>query len=210
MSPPDVLVVPFPAQGHINPALGFATALANHGLRVTLVTTTRIMNSAAISLQSSPVSIDHISDGSEDVTPGSETIEEHMRRYRTVVTRNLSELIDRYGSSVKAIVYDSTMPWVLDMAHIRGLRGASFFTQNCGVCAVYWKLRSMKYPYEEGAEVELPGLPLLGVEDLPYFDAFPDENHTVMRLLVDQFLHLERADWVLFNTFYALETEVCI
>ncbi|KAK6116775.1 hypothetical protein DH2020_049508 [Rehmannia glutinosa] len=195
-----VLVIPYPAQGHINPVLAFAKRLASNGLLVTVITTTSVTKSAKVSLCAS-ITIDNISDGSEDVSE-HETIEGYFKRFKAVVTQNLAKYIDAhksYACPAKVVVYDSSMPWILDIAHDRGLLGASFFTQSCGVCAIYYHLRqgTIKFPYKEDSDVSLPCLPALEANDLPSFFEVIDPKHTVMNLLADQFLNLEKVlDWM--------------
>ncbi|KAI3459853.1 hypothetical protein Pfo_016516 [Paulownia fortunei] len=207
---PHVLVIPYPAQGHINPALAFAKCLASKGLRVTVITTTSVSKSAKFSPCSS-ITIDNISDGSEEVKE-PETIEGYFKRFKAVVSQNLAKFIEEQqssGCSAQVIVYDSSMPWILDIAHERGLLGASFFTQSCAVCAIYYHLKqgSLKFPYEDST-VSLPSLPTIGTKDLPSFSEFMDPAQTVMSLLADQFSNLEKVDWIFFNTFDKLENEV--
>ncbi|XP_051126485.1 UDP glycosyltransferase 9-like [Andrographis paniculata] len=216
---PHVLVFPYPAQGHINPALSLAKCLASKGLRITLITTTRVRRSATVSMSAwdSMISIVDIGDGSDEAEE-SDTMDKNLKHLQAALSKNLTEFLDSSRcSAAKAIVYDSTMPWILDIAHARGLRAASLFTQNCAVCAVYYHIQqgSLKYPYDQedgGGEdcvVSLPSLPPLNAKkDLPYFDAFSDPKHSLMRLLAEQFLNLEKVDWILFNTFYKLETRI--
>lgn len=206
---PHVLVIPYPAQGHINPALALAKYLSCKGVGITIVTTTHIKNNSAIVSLWDSISIASISDGTEQVKE-VETIETYFKRFQDVLSKNLADFLDSSDCAAKAVIYDSVMPWVLDIAHKRGLHGASFFTQSSAVCAVYYHLKHglLKFPYEEDTVLSLPSLPTLGIKDLPDFSVFPDPKHTVMRLLADQFDNLEKADWIFFNTFYELESEI--
>ncbi|KAL0322764.1 UNVERIFIED_CONTAM: UDP glycosyltransferase 9 [Sesamum angustifolium] len=144
-----VLVVPYPGQGHINPALEFAKYLASK----------------------------------EDVKD-SESIEGYFNRFKTVFSKNLARFIDEQTNAAQVIVYDSTMPWVLDIAHERGLRGASFFTQSCAVSAVFYHLKqeTLRFPYEDSV-VSLPSLPALGTKDLPSFLEFMDSKQTIPTII---------------------------
>ncbi|KAL1561416.1 UDP glycosyltransferase 9-like isoform X2 [Salvia divinorum] len=212
--PPHVLVLPCPAQGHINPALAFANRLASTSLSVTVLITTDLINKATVSSSSSSssVSIALISDGKEAVE-GPETFEAEFKRARAVLSPNLAEFIDHNRSSAspaKLLVYDSTMPWAMDVARARGLLCAPFFTMSAAVSAIFYHLKNggLKYPYEECEEVCLPSLPRLGAKDLPSLSMFINSSQTVLKLLCDQFSNLEKADWVFFNTFDMLEREI--
>lgn len=211
---PHILVLPFPAQGHINPALAFTRYLASKGLQITVILTTAASKTAKISPCTS-ITVDTISDGSED-NKKPESIEAYFSRFKAVVSKNLRGYLDNRissagGCSAKLIMYDSSMPWVLDIAHERGLLGASFFTQACGVCAIYYHLKqgTLRFPCEDdSAVVSLPALPQLVAGDLPSFAEFMDANQSVLKLLADQFLNLEEVDWIFFNTYDKLEKEV--
>lgn len=211
---PHVVMIPYPAQGHINPSLAFAHTLAAAGLPVTFITTTALAASATIS-SSASVAVHHISDGYECVA-GAETVDAYQRRLRANLSRNLAEFLDeRHGGGGwgrVVIIYDSVMPWILDIARERGMIGASFFTQSCGACAVYYHLGrgSLRFPYEEGCTSSFPGLPSLGVEDLPSFSHLMESQGIGVEILSSQFSNLERADWVFFNTFEKLESPVII
>ncbi|KAH6786585.1 hypothetical protein C2S52_006137 [Perilla frutescens var. hirtella] len=205
---PHVLFVPHPAQGHINPTLAFAKRLASEGIKVTFIITTNLSKSAKIS-DCSSITIDYISDGSEEVKE-PETIEAYFKRIKAVFLVNLTDFIQSSSASpATLVIYDSTMPWVLDIAQERGLPGAPFFTQSGAVNSIFYHLKqgSLKFPYEDST-VSLPALPTLQISDLPSLSKFMDSNQTVLKVLADQFLNLERAVWVFINTFDMLEKEV--
>ncbi|KAH6778332.1 hypothetical protein C2S51_009644 [Perilla frutescens var. frutescens] len=205
---PHVLFVPHPAQGHINPTLAFAKRLASEGIKVTFIITTNLSKSAKIS-DCSSITIDYISDGSEEVKE-PETIEAYFKRIKAVFLVNLADFIQSSSASpATLVIYDSTMPWVLDIAQERGLPGAPFFTQSGAVNSIFYHLKqgSLKFPYEDST-VSLPALPTLQISDLPSLSKFMDSNQTVLKVLADQFLNLERAVWVFINTFDMLEKEV--
>ncbi|KAH6834867.1 hypothetical protein C2S53_003867 [Perilla frutescens var. hirtella] len=205
---PHVLFVPHPAQGHINPTLAFAKRLASEGIKVTFIITTNLSKSAKIS-DCSSITIDYISDGSEEVKE-PETIEAYFKRIKAVFLANLADFIQSSSASpATLVIYDSTMPWVLDIAQERGLPGAPFFTQSGAVNSIFYHLKqgSLKFPYEDST-VSLPALPTLQISDLPSLSKFMDSNQTVLKVLADQFLNLERAVWVFINTFDMLEKEV--
>ncbi|KAH6834868.1 hypothetical protein C2S53_003868 [Perilla frutescens var. hirtella] len=204
---PHVLVVPFPAQGHINPVLAFAKRLASEGINVTFIITTKLSKFAKIS-DCSSITIDYISDGSEEEVKEPETIEAYRNRIKAVFSANLAEFIQR--SPAKLVIYDSTMSWVLDLAHDRGLLGAPFFIMSSAVVSIFYHLKqgSLKFPYED-SPVSLPALPTLQINDLPSLShPFMRSSQTAFKMLVAQFLNLERADWIFINTFDMLEKEV--
>ena len=57
--------------------------------------------------------------------------------------------------------------------------------------------------------VSLPLLPKLQLEDMPSFLSSTDgENLVLLDLVVAQFSNVDKADWILCNSFYELEKEV--
>ncbi|XP_073023304.1 UDP glycosyltransferase 9-like [Primulina eburnea] len=208
----NLLVLPFPAQGHISPSLAFSKFLASKGLNITILTTSHLTKSAKGSLCSSSINIQAISDGSEDDKDRKETTEEMLARFKRCVSQNLANFLDEQiesGSVARAIIYDSCLPWVLDIARGRGLLAASFFTQSCSVCAVYYHLKNglLKFP-DADRVVSMPGLPRLETGELPLFPKVMDPNNTIMNFITGQFSNLEEVDWIFFNTFDKLEYEV--
>lgn len=165
-APAEILVFPFPGQGHMCPMVQLSKRLAAKGLRVTVVATI----SAANSIQQTPPAhahaqaatansfqVEFISDGSELEENKSETLDEAVERFKSVATQTLTQLIINIqnqnkntsssdgASSVplklKLVIYDSGMPWVLDIARQLGIDGAPFFTQSCAVASIYHRFR---------------------------------------------------------------------
>ncbi|KAK1400521.1 Glycosyltransferase [Heracleum sosnowskyi] len=134
-------------------------------------------------------------------------------RYQPAVSQGLIELIERNKDSCnpfKVLVYDSMMPWCLDIAHQQGLKGASFFTQSCVVSLLYHHVYAgtMQLP-NDGSIVSVPQLSVpLKVRDLPSFIYNTGTNPAIIKTVVDQFSNFKEADWLLFNTFDKLENEV--
>lgn len=209
---PNLLVLPFPAQGHISPVLAFSKFLASKGLNITILTTTYLTKSAKVSLSSSSINTQAISDGSEDDQDRKETTEEFFARFKRCVSQNLANFLDEQiesGSVARAIMYDSCLPWVLDIARGRGLLAASFFTQSCSVCAVYYHLKNELLMFPDADRVvSMPALPRFKTGELPVFPKVMDPNNTIMNFIIAQFSNLEEVDWIFFNTFDKLEYEV--
>nr|POE67362.1 udp-glycosyltransferase 74e2 [Quercus suber] len=182
-----ILVIPYPLQGHINPMLQFSKRLASKGPRVTFIATSRISKSIQAH-ESSSINFETISDGSEEVQD-LETSDEKLKRFKSKVSQNLPKFIEKHNSSKyppKFLVYDSVLPWALNVARQSGLDGAPFFTQSCVVNAIYYHAHqgTLQMPLEEG----------LGPR--------------CVNLVVNQFSNFQEANWLLCNTFDKLEDEV--
>ncbi|GMY32898.1 UDP-glycosyltransferase 74E1-like [Fagus crenata] len=205
-----ILVLPYPIQGHINPMLQFSKRLASKGPRVTLITTTSISESAQ-AISSHSVNIETISDGSAE-SKTFDTTEAHFENFIVTVTQSLTKLIETQNNSnhpPNFLIYDSVMPWALDVARQLGLDGAPFFTQSGSVNAIYYHANrgAIKFPFE-GPTASLPSMPPLGITDLPSFMSNTGSYPALYSIVLNQFSNFDQPNWIFYNTFYDLEEEV--
>ena len=157
-----VVVLSFPIQGHINPMLQFSKRLASKGLKVTLLSTNSIVKS--MEGQASSVTIEPIADDSGEYTT-VETMEAYIERLKVMFSHSLEDLIERnksIGYATKLVVYDSILPWALEVAKQHGVGGAPFITQSCTIAAIFYHLFQGRITLPlQVSEVSLPSLPLL-------------------------------------------------
>nr|UXM20065.1 UGT41 [Panax notoginseng] len=209
-SKPHIMAISFPLQGHMNPVVQFSKRLVSRGIRLTIVTTTTINMHTQLA---NSINIEHIStDPSEGETPN--TIDDYIALFKLSVSKSLPDIITKQktnGHPIKVLVYDSLMPWALDIAHKFGIQGVSFFTQSCAICAIFYNIHrgTLRIPYDEGSNyVSLPSMPLLEIKDLPSFVYDIGPYQGLLSLSVDQFSNMKKANCVLFNTFDELESEI--
>ncbi|KAL2920783.1 UDP-glycosyltransferase 74E2 [Bienertia sinuspersici] len=209
----QVIVFPYPIQGHINPMLQFSKQLISRGLKVILVTTSSY-TSKVMDLQSSSITIETISDGSnEAATP--KNVDAYIERFDVVGPQSLAQLIEKktgsfgYNSNVRCLIYDSTIPWALDIAKKFGIYGASYFTQSCLVNSIFYQVYKgiLSAPIKEPKRC-VDELPLIEVEDMPSFVREIGLYPTLEKLVLNQFSNIGDADWRLFNTFDCLESKL--
>ncbi|KAK9278985.1 hypothetical protein L1049_028567 [Liquidambar formosana] len=208
-----VIVLTYPAQGHINPLLQFAKRLASKGLKATLATTPYTINSIDVDT----VGIEPISDGfDEGGFKQAPSTGAYLESFKTVGSRTLAELILKFHDSalpVNCVVYDSLLPWALDVARQFGIYAAAFLTNSASVCSMYWHIQHglLTLPLRpETMPVSMPGLPPLGFSDLPSFLAHPARYSAYLTMIMEQFSSFEQNDWVFANTFEELESEVTV
>ena len=206
-----ILVIPYPLQGHINPMLQFSKRLASKGPRVTFIAASRISKSIQAH-KSSSINFETISDGSEEAQD-LENIVEKLKRFKSKVSQNLPKLIEKHNSSKyppKFLVYDSVLPWALNVARQSGLDGAPFFTQSCVVNTIYYHAHqgTLQMPLEEGSSISLPSIPSLGINDMPSIFRDMESYPSELNVVVSQFSNFQEANWLLCNTFNELEDEV--
>ncbi|XP_061368562.1 UDP-glycosyltransferase 74G1-like [Gastrolobium bilobum] len=206
------MVLASPAQGHVNPMLQFSKLLQHEGLRVTLVTA----RSFCKNMQNIPSSIalETISDGFDNGgVEEAGNYKAYLDRFGQVGPETLAELLEKLGRSsdhVDCVIYDSFLPWALEVAKRFGIVGVAFLTQNMCVNSIYYHVQQgkLRVPLTEN-EINLPALPKLQHGDLPDFLLFTDEdNRALLDFAVGQFSNIDKADWILCNAFYEMEKEV--
>ncbi|KAI3678635.1 hypothetical protein L6452_37936 [Arctium lappa] len=204
---PHVLVISYPAQGHINPMLQFCKRLVAKGVKTTFATTFSISKTLHIDINS-PVTFETFSDGFDNIGPDQfVSPDEHFPMLRKVGSESLSDLV-RKLDGLDAIIYDGFLPWALDVAKRFGIVGAVFFTQTCAVNNIYYHVirNFLKIPLLNSV-VKVPGLPQLEDWETPSFVHKFDQFPAVSDFVFGQFTNIDQADWVFFNSFYKLEEE---
>lgn len=211
---PHIILFPFPSQGHINPLLQFSKRLIPNGIKVTLLTILYV--SENLNLQgtySNSVTIEVISDGSEN-RQDTDTMRQTLDRFREKMSKNLENYLQKAMNSPnppRFILYDSTMPWVLEVAKAFGLARAPFYTQSCALNSInYHVLHGQLTLPPESPTISLPSMPLLSPNDLPAYDYDPASTETIIEFLTSQYSNIQDADLLFCNTFDKLEGEVCI
>lgn len=206
-----VLVLPYPSQGHINPLLQFAKRLVSKGLKATLATTHYTVSSISAPF----VEVEPISDGFDDEGfAKAKSAELFLESFKTNGSRTLTQLIKKHQTTkepITCIVYDSFLPWALDVARENGILGGPFFTNSATVSAIFSLIHAgnLKLPVLlEDCPVVIPGVPPLNLEDLPSFLNAPESYPAYLRMKLNQFSNLDKADWIFSNTFQSLEAEV--
>lgn len=206
-----VMVLTYPAQGHINPLLQFTKLLSSKGVKTILATT----HYTAPAIRPTGIRVEPISDGFDqggfELAP---SLEAYLETFRTAGSKSLTELILKFRNSadpIDCLVYDSLLPWALDVAKEMGICKASFLTNSASVCSIYWQLQKgvLSLPLKpESLPLHLPGLPELQFSDLPGFVAYPFELTAYFGLIMEQFSTMEQNDWVFSNSFAQLESEI--
>ncbi|KAA8550512.1 hypothetical protein F0562_002196 [Nyssa sinensis] len=206
-----VLVLPYPAQGHINPMLQFCKRLVSKDVKATLVNSIYISKSMHPD-PSSTINMETISDGfDEGGYAQAESPEAYLTKFRAVGSETLANLIkklDDIGQPIDVLIYDGFLPWALDAAKEFGLLGAVFFTQSCAVNNLYYHVHEGLLPLPlSGSTISIPGLPLLEPWETPSFLYIYGSFPGFYDMVVNQFSNINKADWVFFNNFYKLEEE---
>ncbi|KAK9225648.1 hypothetical protein WN943_010691 [Citrus x changshan-huyou] len=166
--------------------LQFSKRLQHKGIKVTFVTTHFLYKSLHRNSSPIPIALEAISNGyDEGGIAQAESIDAYLGRFWQLGPQTLTELVEKMNASsvpVDCIVYDSILPWALDVAKKFGLLGATFLTQSCAVCCIYYHVNRglLKLPLT-GNDILLPGMPPLEPQDMPSF--VYDLGHILLSLI---------------------------
>ncbi|XVF15040.1 hypothetical protein REPUB_Repub09cG0115200 [Reevesia pubescens] len=216
---PQILLVTFPAQGHINPSLQFAKKLIGNGVRVTFMTAVSAFNRMNKTSPPNSLSYASFSDGYDQ---GFNNTTDDVNHYMVEITRCGSQTLREFiaqsinqGSRFACIVYCTLLPWVAVVAREFHIPTTFLWNQPATILSIYYHyFKGYEHVIENGVKdpsfvMELPGLPLLARNDLPSFFVPPNP----FALMLPEFKkHIEILDQetnprVLVNTFDALEAE---
>ncbi|CAN1223553.1 UDP-glycosyltransferase 74E1 [Linum perenne] len=173
---PHVILLPCPAQGHINPAIQFSKLLVSKGLKVTLVISTQIELTVS-QLSSIQVVLLSSSNPEEDE---EEEDDDEKEAYRKRVKKQLPGVVSglrEEGERVACLIYDSIMPWSLGIARKLKMGGAAFFTQSCAVDAIFCSHHEgrLEIPVGQDRDICVEGVgEMLELHDLPSFFYEPE------------------------------------
>lgn len=133
MENPHVLVIPYPAQGHVIPLMELSQCLVQHGFKITFVNTEYINEKISNSLEMSGnegnrVRLIMISDGlslEDRKKPGK--FSETILRIMPAKVEELIEQINRSeGDAITCVLADQSLGWVLEIAEQKGIKRAAF------------------------------------------------------------------------------------
>lgn len=183
-----ILAIPFPLQGHINPMIQLCNRLAWKGIGITLLTTVSFSSTLQRRSEATSINFETVPDSIGIGVEGLDEYETFFHHFRTAITTGLPHIIEKHSKTLRAIVYDSVNPWVLEIAHAKGLKGAVLFTQPCAVCSIFYHVYkgNLVIPPADGvSEVSLPCMSVVGVQDLPSFVCGENSYPSLLKLLVD-------------------------
>ncbi|KAI5068477.1 hypothetical protein GOP47_0016822 [Adiantum capillus-veneris] len=221
---PHVLVVPYPAQGHTNPALSVAKFLADNGISITLVQATNgllpqipshsVHGNQALKIfrkETIPSGLDHSKPLSGAVLKVSFDV------MRAALRELLQKLMLEENPPI-CLLIDSFFGWGNDIAVEFGLSRVDLWTSSAttfylGIHVQDLVTRGFIPATEEGAKEKivdfLPGLSPLRVADMPQ-NLIPEEGlQSGMFIRFRSVIQSAKwADRILINTMYELDTNV--
>ncbi|WVZ83781.1 hypothetical protein U9M48_030886 [Paspalum notatum var. saurae] len=231
---PHVLLIPYPALGHVNPFLKLAKALHMRGFHATFVHTEynhgrllRARGASAFDAGAEGLRFETIPDGLApsglDATQDIWALCEATRRTGPAAVRELVERLNRTDGvpPVRCVIADGSMGYVVHVAKEMGLPAYLFFTPSgCGFLAKlnFDQLVKRGYvPFKDescftNGYLDTPVdwiagmLPSARLRDLPTFIRTMDPDDTMLTINIKQCeLDSPAADGILLNTFDDLE-----
>ncbi|KAK7306419.1 hypothetical protein VNO77_44358 [Canavalia gladiata] len=211
------LIVTYPLQGHINPAIHFAKRLVAMGVDVTFATSARRM----FHKPTIPgLSFATIPDGSDDGGKVGDIgwYMSELRRRGSECVRNMITATAEEGRPFTCVAYTPLLAWVAEVAREFQLPRALLWIQPATVFDIYYHyLHDCDNEYlslksEDPTSIELPGLPFsvsLTKRDLPSFILPSNAYAWALPSFKEQFKELdhETKPRILVNTFEELEPE---
>uniref|UniRef100_A0A5B7CCJ8 Glycosyltransferase n=1 Tax=Davidia involucrata TaxID=16924 RepID=A0A5B7CCJ8_DAVIN len=176
---PKIIMVPYPAQGHVTPMLKLASAFLKRGLEPVVVTPEFIHRRIAPKLMDQRISCMSIPDGLEEAGRPRDffTIEMAMENNMPLhLERLVLELLGDGQQLIICMVVDLLASWAINVANRCGVQVAGFWPVMLAayqlIAAIPHMLRSgiisqTGHPQYEGP-ICLPNQPVLSTEDLPW------------------------------------------
>lgn len=150
MSIPTVLVLPFPAQGHVNPMMILSEKLVENGCKVVFVNTEfnhRIMVSCMVEQrdQNPLIKLVSIPDGLEadhDRKDLSKLFDVSLSSMPHALENLITEqnMISKSENRIRFIVADVNMAWSLNVACKLGIKGALFCPASAAIFALIYNI----------------------------------------------------------------------
>ncbi|ERN08828.1 limonoid UDP-glucosyltransferase [Amborella trichopoda] len=215
-----ILLVTFPAQGHVKPAIRLARRLASDNrLRVSFATNEAIgkqlHDAGTTTTSGTDAHVEFLTffDGLA-VDEDRRDLDWFMAHLNRAGPNGLAALIsdlEARGRRVHCVVSNPFVPWVVDVAEGFSIPCALLWVQSCAIYALYYRsvyrLSEFPTPEKPDIDISLPGLPVLQASELPSF-LLPSAAHRCLAdVILSHIKKIKKVKWVLGNSFYALETE---
>ncbi|KAK7259801.1 hypothetical protein RIF29_25416 [Crotalaria pallida] len=225
----NVLMVSTALQGHINPILKFAKRLISKGVHVTLITTEMARDrmlkhnnneysntsNNSDSNDQNQIQFEFFSDGLSLEFDRNKDKDKFVNTLRTVGSKNLSSLINNLikikGHKYSCMIIDPLLPWAVDIADHHDIPSALLWIQPCALYLISYHYHKNfdLFPKLDNPDekVQLPGLPLLEVRDLPTY-LLPSGAFRSKQVMMELSQVSNKVKWVFAISNYELEEEI--
>ncbi|XP_050223445.1 UDP-glycosyltransferase 83A1-like [Mercurialis annua] len=230
-SKPHVILVPYPAQGHVAPLMKLAYNLASHGIKVTFVNTEFIHMKivSAMSPETAhhcPINLVAIPDGLESNSSGEQDrkkLIENGPKHMWVHLQNLIESINcaNNDTHVTHLIADIANLWALEVAKKMCIKTVSFLPYALGNLAMMLHapklveagiLDDYGLPIQEDQLVSLSKeLPTWNINELAWsINGDSERQKFIYKHFIKNITeHIKISDSVVANSSYELEPSAC-
>ncbi|KAJ1398772.1 UDP-glucuronosyl/UDP-glucosyltransferase [Sesbania bispinosa] len=223
MSIPIVLVIPYPAQGHVNPFMNFSKKLVENGCKVLFVNTDYIHKRVVSSMEESEQQEDYniklvsIPDGlgpEDDRNDFAKLNDTILNTMPAMLEKLIEDLND--NNRINCMVADVCMGWALDVGSKLGINGALLCTLPIASFALLYNVPKLiddgvidsdGLPATKKAFQISPSMPTMDTRALFWLtvNGSISFKKTIFNYLMHCMRALNLADWWLCNTTYELE-----
>ncbi|KAK8491258.1 hypothetical protein V6N13_127961 [Hibiscus sabdariffa] len=215
MKRPKVLLVPYPAQGHVNPMLKLGLAFVSHGFEPIIVTPEFIHRRIAANTDADNGGVRFVSipdglDGEKgplDFFAIEKSMENVMPIYLESLLRELDEDDD---GKVACLVIDLLASWAIQVAERCGVPAAGFWPAMQATYRLITAIPEMIHsdlisetgcPRHQGTVLSLPSQPLLSTEDLPWLIGTQASRKARLKFWTRTLERSTALPWLLLNSF---------
>ncbi|KAF9624161.1 hypothetical protein IFM89_008099 [Coptis chinensis] len=221
MGRPHLLVVPFPAQGHVMPLMELSHNLVDHGFKITFVNTEfshkRIMSALSNNSYSEDfIHLVSLPDGMEEGEDRND-LGKLFDTMANVMQGHLENLIKKINDSNKitCIVADKNMGWVLEVAQRMSIRKAAVWPASVVFAAVALHIPKLIEDGIIGEDGSLlknqmihlsPTTPAMNTSHLVWLCMGNQGlQETIFKAIVSNSRAVKLADYIICNSFSELE-----
>lgn len=212
---PKIVLVPYPAQGHVTPMLKFGSAMLGHGFQVILITpdyihnrlTTTNGNLGGISLMSIPDGLDV---SGRAGAPDFFGIEKAMEEVMPLHLERLLHELDEDGGVI-CVVIDLLASWAIEVANRCGIPAAGFWPAMLATYRLIAAVPDMIHNglisadsgslQNQGKVSFLPDQPMLSAEFLPWLIGNPAAKKGRFKFWTRAMDRSRSLRWLLVNSF---------
>ncbi|CAK9147984.1 unnamed protein product [Ilex paraguariensis] len=223
-----VLVVAFPTQGHVGPLMKLAHQIANHGIKVTFVTTEFVLSKMATSSpevggENKQVKLVSVPDGLEP---------EDDRKDQSKMTQKISEVMpghledlikktNQLGSNDKitGVIADNALGWALEISGKMGIKGGLYWCSSPGCLALtnnIPKLIEDKVIGIDGTQLTnkkiqiSPIMPAMSTAEFTWhFPGDPIMQKGMFQYIKSLVPYMKSSNWLICNWFHDLDPSAC-
>lgn len=209
---PKIILVPYPAQGHVTPLLRLASAFLDHGFEPVMVTPEFIHRRIISNIDpKSNISCISIPDGLEMDMPRDFFANE--KAMEITMPRHLEGLVQKFnedGEVVACMIVDLLASWAIEVGHRCGVPVAGFWPAMLATYQLIAAIPDMVRtglisetgsPQHLGPLCFLPNQPLLSTEDLPWLIGAPASRKARFEFWTRTLDRSRKLSWLLVNSF---------